>query len=84
MTFVRNGLGLAPVPFYQHKGVGHSGKLGGFETLAAYFPADSLTAVVFSNGAGYSPCIERIYPYRGRANLSLHEVAGGRSAVAFE
>lgn len=47
------GIGLTPIPFYEHKGFGHNGGLDGFQTVAAYFPGDSLAAAVFSNGGDY-------------------------------
>ncbi len=47
------GMGLAPTPFYQRKGYGHTGGLDGFQTVVAYFPGDSLAAAVFSNGVDY-------------------------------
>jgi D-alanyl-D-alanine carboxypeptidase len=47
------GIGLAPIPFYQKKGYGHTGGLDGFQTAAAYFPGDSLSGAVFSNGVDY-------------------------------
>lgn len=47
------GIGLAPTPFYQQKGFGHTGGIDGFQSVATYFPADSLAAAVFSNGVDY-------------------------------
>jgi len=47
------GIGLAPTPFYQKKGYGHTGGLDGFQTAVAYFPGDSLAGAVFSNGVDY-------------------------------
>lgn len=47
------GMGLAPIPFGNRKGFGHNGGLDGFQTVAAYFPGDSLAAAVFSNGVDY-------------------------------
>lgn len=47
------GMGLAPTPFYNRVGFGHTGGLDGFQTVAAYFPGDSLAAAVFSNGVDY-------------------------------
>ena len=47
------GIGLAPTPFYQRKGYGHTGGVDGFQTIATYFPGDSLAGAVFSNGADY-------------------------------
>ncbi|WP_353719990.1 serine hydrolase domain-containing protein [Dyadobacter sp. 676] len=49
-----HGIGLAPMPFYGKKGYGHTGGLDGFQTVAAYYPADSLAAAVFSNGVEYA------------------------------
>ncbi|MET7259004.1 serine hydrolase domain-containing protein [Dyadobacter fermentans] len=47
------GIGLAPIPFYQKKGYGHTGGLDGFQTMMVYFPGDSLAGAVFSNGVDY-------------------------------
>jgi CubicO group peptidase (beta-lactamase class C family) len=47
------GIGLAPMPFSQKKGYGHTGGLDAFRTMVAYFPGDSLAAAVFSNGGDY-------------------------------
>lgn len=47
------GMGLAPTPFYQRKGFGHTGGIDGFHSVAIYFPGDSLAAAVFSNGVDY-------------------------------
>ncbi|MDR6806674.1 CubicO group peptidase (beta-lactamase class C family) [Dyadobacter sp. BE34] len=47
------GIGLAPMPFYQKKGYGHTGGLDGFQTMMVYFPGDSLAGAVFSNGVDY-------------------------------
>ncbi|WP_229221403.1 serine hydrolase domain-containing protein [Dyadobacter endophyticus] len=47
------GMGLAPTPFYQKKGFGHTGGLDGFQAVVAYYPEDSLAAAVFSNGVDY-------------------------------
>ena len=47
------GIGLARIPFFQHMGYGHTGGIDGFHSLVAYFPDDSLTAAVFSNGVDY-------------------------------
>lgn len=49
------GIGLAPIPFYQKKGYGHTGGLDGFQTMVAYYPGDSLAAAVFSNGVDFPP-----------------------------
>lgn len=49
-----NGIGLAPMPFYGHRGYGHTGGLDDFHSVAAYYPADSLSATILSNGADYS------------------------------
>lgn len=49
------GLGIGRTPFYKHMGYGHTGGLDGFHSVAAYYPADSLSAVVLSNGVEYGP-----------------------------
>lgn len=44
------GHGLLKIPFYQRTSYGHTGGIDHFRTAAAYFPADSLTVVVLTNG----------------------------------
>ena len=43
------GLGLFQIPFYQKKGLGHSGGIDGFKSLAVYFPDDKLAVSYLSN-----------------------------------
>jgi len=47
------GIGLMRIPFFEYPGYGHTGGIDGFVSIAAYFPEDSLTATVFSNGVDY-------------------------------
>ncbi|MFY8003400.1 MAG: serine hydrolase domain-containing protein, partial [Chitinophagaceae bacterium] len=45
------GLGLFPIPFYDKKGYGHTGGIDGFRSVACYFPSDSITYALTSNGS---------------------------------
>lgn len=47
------GLGLFPIPFYNEKGFGHSGKIDGFETFFCYFPQSKVTYVLLCNGEDF-------------------------------
>lgn len=47
------GLGLFQVPFYEHVGYGHTGGIDGFTSLLAYFPEDSLSFSITTNGGTY-------------------------------
>lgn len=47
------GLGLFQVPFYEHAGFGHTGGIDGFTSVFAYFPEDSLSFSITSNGGSY-------------------------------
>jgi D-alanyl-D-alanine carboxypeptidase len=48
------GFGLVPGNFAGHMSVGHGGSVHGFTSSGLYFPADSVSIVVFSN-AGEGP-----------------------------
>src|SRR5690554_3276986 len=43
------GLGLFQIPFYQKRGLGHSGAIDGFKSSAMYFPDDKLAVSYLSN-----------------------------------
>lgn len=44
------GYGLFIMPFYKKSGYGHSGRIDEFHAFTAYFPSDSLSLSVVSNG----------------------------------
>lgn len=46
----RIGLGLIKVPFHEREAWGHTGGIDGFQTRTFYFPADSVSVSVTSNG----------------------------------
>lgn len=48
------GLGLFRIPFYKKTGYGHGGKIDGFSSALYYFPDDSLSYALISNGIDYS------------------------------
>ena len=52
---IRYGFGLMPGEMLGHKNINHSGGIPGFATMAYYFPADTLSVVVFTNYDGASP-----------------------------
>ena len=52
-TTETEGMGILKVPFYTHKGYGHTGHIDGFYSTTCYFPADSLAVVYCSNGHRY-------------------------------
>src|SRR5690606_26352960 len=43
------GLGLFQIPFYQKRGLGHSGAIDGFKSSAVYFPEDKIAVSYLSN-----------------------------------
>lgn len=47
------GLGLFPIPYYQHLGYGHTGGIDGFASVFSHFPAEGVTFAMTSNGANY-------------------------------
>ncbi len=49
----RYGMGMRPAPFLTKKGYGHNGRIDGFRTNLAYFPADSVAISFCSNGEFY-------------------------------
>lgn len=44
------GHGIFKAPFYEHEGWGHTGRIDEFRAFAGYFPEDSLTLIITSNG----------------------------------
>ncbi len=48
------GYGIFKIPFYEKEGWGHSGGIDGFNSLAVYFPEDSISITYVSNGTRYS------------------------------
>jgi CubicO group peptidase (beta-lactamase class C family) len=49
------GFGLAVVDLDGHHGISHSGGINGYTTSQTYFPADSLSVIVFTNTDGRGP-----------------------------
>lgn len=47
------GMGIFQVPFYDHKGFGHTGGIDGFVSVLAYFPDAQLSVALTSNGMIY-------------------------------
>ena len=47
------GFGLFKVPFYEHKGYGHNGKIDAFYSNAYYFPIENISVTILSNGVIY-------------------------------
>lgn len=45
------GMGLFQIPFYQHPGFGHSGKIDEFTSVFSYFPEDNISFALTSNGS---------------------------------
>lgn len=43
------GMGLIAIPFYDKKGLGHTGGIDGFSSVFIYFPADTLAYALCSN-----------------------------------
>jgi len=49
----RFGMGLFMMPFYDRQSFGHTGGIDGFISNASYFPKDSTTVVLLTNGMNY-------------------------------
>ncbi|HMM10961.1 MAG TPA: serine hydrolase [Bacteroidales bacterium] len=48
------GMGLFAMPFYEHQGLGHTGGIDGFRTVAIYFPDEKVGVSVCSNALNYN------------------------------
>ncbi|GJM33611.1 MAG: D-Ala-D-Ala carboxypeptidase [Saprospiraceae bacterium] len=44
------GIGMFQLPFYEKKAFGHTGGIDGFQSMAAYFPEDSIAIAYTTNG----------------------------------
>jgi len=49
------GYGIFAMPFYDHKGFGHTGGIDGFRSSLSWFPDDSLAIAICVNAADYNP-----------------------------
>ncbi len=47
------GMGIFEIPFYDHKGLGHTGGIDGFVSVLSYFPDAQLSVALTSNGMIY-------------------------------
>ena len=47
------GRGIFQVPFYEKKGFGHGGGIDGFTSMVAYFPDDTVSIALTSNGTNF-------------------------------
>jgi CubicO group peptidase (beta-lactamase class C family) len=54
-TRLTYGFGLAVAEIDGHHGIAHSGGINGYTTSQIYFPADSLSVIVFTNTDGRGP-----------------------------
>lgn len=48
------GCGIFPIPFYERRAFGHNGAIDAFGAIWAYFPSDSVTIAVCTNGVNYN------------------------------
>ncbi|MCZ2249222.1 MAG: beta-lactamase family protein [Bacteroidia bacterium] len=48
------GMGIFPLPFYETKGLGHTGAIDGFSSMLAYFPDNKVSFALISNGDNYN------------------------------
>ncbi|MDY3339558.1 serine hydrolase [Riemerella anatipestifer] len=48
------GLGVFQLPFYEHRGYGHTGGIDGFSSIFAYFPENKISYAQVSNGTNYN------------------------------
>lgn len=48
------GMGLFEIPFYEHKGFGHTGGIDGFASVFAHFPDSGISYAFISNGHSYN------------------------------
>lgn len=56
MTQFRNnfGMGVFAMPFYEHKGLGHTGGIDGFRSVAVYYAEEKVGAAVCANALNYN------------------------------
>lgn len=56
MTELRDmfGFGLFNMPFFEHKGLGHTGGIDGFRSVAVYYPEEKVGAAVCANALNYN------------------------------
>ncbi len=47
------GMGVFPIPFYEHTAWGHTGGIDGYHTVLCHFPADSLSVAFCMAGQRY-------------------------------
>ena len=67
-----HGMGLLPMPFGKTVGYGHTGGIDGFRSQAAYWPTDSLTVVVLTNGSRSTPNDVMIAALSAHFGLPVH------------
>lgn len=48
------GIGMFPIPFYEHTGYGHTGGIDGFSSVFCYFDDRNLSYALTSNGTNYN------------------------------
>jgi D-alanyl-D-alanine carboxypeptidase len=48
------GCGIFPIPFYERRAYGHNGAIDAFGSIWSYFPSDSVTIAVCTNGINYN------------------------------
>ena len=48
------GLGLIQIPFYDKKGLGHTGGINGFSSVFIHFPSESISYALTSNGTRFN------------------------------
>lgn len=55
MTTIKDdyGMGIFETPYYDKKGLGHTGGIDGFTSVLTYFPDDKLAVAITSNGSNY-------------------------------
>lgn len=49
------GMGIFMMPFYERRSFGHTGGIDGFASMIGYFPDDSMSFAITTNGGNYSP-----------------------------
>jgi len=48
------GIGMYQLPFYERNALGHAGDIGGFQSVAEYYPEDSMMFSFIANGISMS------------------------------